>query len=115
MPRYARPIAPPSLERAINAFGNQAKVAIIGFLAINGPATRSEVATALDIGVSTAKHNLMVLAEDGVIDQDPPATEERNGRRVRYSLNTAEVSARYHDLGTALGITHQRAPDSTRT
>lgn len=112
MPRYARPANSPSLEPAINAFGNQAKVAIIGFLAANGPATRSEVAAALDIGVSTAKHNLMMLAEDGVINQDPPASEERNGRRVRYSLNTAEVSQRYSDLGAALGIGPQGEPDS---
>lgn len=114
MPRYVRPVASPLLERAVNAFGNQAKVAIIGFLAANGPATRSEVAAGLDIGVSTAKHNLMLLADDGVIDQDPPATEERNGRRVRYSLNTAEVTKRYSDLGAALGIIPPGAPNLAR-
>lgn len=104
MPRYVRPNTAPSLERVINAFGNLTKVAIIGYLGDHGPATRSEVANALEIGVATAKHNLQLLADEGVVLQDPPATEERNGRRVRYTLVRGEVEDRYAALGRALGL-----------
>jgi predicted ArsR family transcriptional regulator len=104
MPRYVRPNTANSLERVINAFSNLTKVAIVGYLNEHGPATRSEVATALEIGVATAKHNLQLLADEGVVLQDPPATEERNGRRVRYTLVRAEVEQRYAELGRALGL-----------
>ncbi|WP_454812997.1 hypothetical protein [Paenarthrobacter nitroguajacolicus] len=104
MPRYVRPNTASSLERVVNAFGNLTKVAIIGYLNEHGSATRSEVAAALEIGVATAKHNLQLLADEGVVLQDPPATEERNGRRVRYTLVEAEVEQRYAQLGRALGL-----------
>ena len=103
MPRYAHPKTTAHLEPAINAFGNLTRVAIIGFLAQNGPATRGEVAAGLNIGVATAKHNLQLLADEGVATQDPPATEERNGMRVKYLLAREEVQRRYRLLGEALG------------
>lgn len=104
MPRYVRPKSDAHLERIISAFGNLTKVAIIGYLASHGPATRGEVATKLEIGVATAKHNLQLLAEEGVVLQDPPASEERSGMRVRYSLVRSEVEQRYAALGQALGL-----------
>lgn len=104
MPRYVRPNSAASLERVINAFGNLTKVAIIGYLTEHEPSTRSDVAKALDIGVATAKHNLQLLADEGVVLQDPPATEERNGMRVRYTLVRSEVEQRYTELGRALGL-----------
>lgn len=104
MPRYVRPKSDAHLERIISAFGNLTKVAIIGYLASHGPATRGEVATRLEIGVATAKHNLRLLAEEGVVLQDPPASEERSGMRVRYSLVPSEVEQRYAALGQALGL-----------
>jgi predicted ArsR family transcriptional regulator len=79
------------------------RVAIIGFLAQNGPATRGEVAAGLNIGVATAKHNLQLLTDEGITIQDPPATEERNGMRVQYLLQREEVQRRYKLLGKALG------------
>lgn len=79
-------------------------MAIIGFLAENGPATRGEIAKGLSIGVATAKHNLQLLSEEGVTFQDPPATEERNGVRVQYVLNRKEVQRRYALLGKSLGV-----------
>lgn len=105
MPRYVRPNSAASLERVINAFGNLTKIAIIAYLTEHEPSTRSDVANALEIGVATAKHNLQLLAEEGVVLQDPPATEERNGRRVRYTLVRSEVEERYTALGQALGLT----------
>ncbi|WP_374153012.1 helix-turn-helix domain-containing protein [Pseudarthrobacter sp. WHRI 8279] len=104
MPRYVRPRSDAHLERIVNAFGNLTRVAIIGYLASNGPATRGEVASGLEIGVATAKHNLQLLADEGVVMQDPPASEERSGMRVRYGLVTVEVEQRYAELGEALGL-----------
>lgn len=92
------------MEPAINAFGNLTRVAIIGFLAQNGPATRGEVAASLNIGVATAKHNLQLLTDEGITKQDPPASEERNGMRVQYILAQDEVQRRYRLLGEALGV-----------
>ena len=104
MPRYAHPKTAAHLEPVINAFGNLTRVAIIGFLAQHGPATRGEVATGLSIGVATAKHNLQLLTDEGITSQDPPATEERNGMRVQYLLAREEVERRYRLLGEALGV-----------
>lgn len=104
MPRYVRPKTDAPLERALNAFGNASRVAIIGYLAKHGSSTRGEVARGLDIGVATAKHNLQLLAEDGVVSEDPPASEGRSGMRVRYSLVMLEVKQRYAELGQALGL-----------
>ena len=104
MPRYAHPKTTAHMEPVINAFGNLTRVAIIGFLAQNGPATRGEVAAGLNIGVATAKHNLQLLTDEGITTQDPPATEERNGMRVQYLLARNEVQRRYRLLGEALGV-----------
>ncbi|MFF2347567.1 winged helix-turn-helix domain-containing protein [Pseudarthrobacter sp. NPDC058119] len=82
-------------------------MAIIGFLAKNGPATRGEVAAGLNIGVATARHNLQLLTDEGITRQDPPATEERNGMRVQYLLEPEEVLQRYRRLGQALGVIPQ--------
>ena len=107
MPRYAHPKTAAHLEPVISAFGNLTRVAIIGFLAQNGPATRGEVAAGLNIGVATAKHNLQLLTDEGITIQDPPATEERNGMRVQYLLAREEVLRRYKLLGEALGVVHE--------
>lgn len=107
MPRYAHPKTTAHLEPVINAFGNLTRVAIIGFLAKNGPATRGEVAAGLNIGVATARHNLQLLTDEGITSQDPPATEERNGMRVQYLLDREEVLQRYRRLGHALGVIPQ--------
>jgi predicted ArsR family transcriptional regulator len=109
MPRYAHPKTTAHLEPVINAFGNLTRVAIIGFLAENGPATRGEVAAGLNIGVATAKHNLQLLTDEGITSQDPPATEERNGMRVQYLLQREEVLRRYKVLGEALGVVPEGA------
>ena len=104
MPRYSRPKIPSSTERAISAFSNSTKVAIVGYLAESGPSTRGEVARALEIGVPTAQNNLGQLEAEGVLIADPPASEERNGRRVKYTVDTGEVARRYSVLGRALGL-----------
>lgn len=104
MPRYSRPRIPSSTERAINVFSNSTKVAIIGYLSANGPSTRGEVAKGLAIGAPTAQNNLLQLESEGVLAADPPATQERNGQRVRYSVNLEEVARRYLVLGGALGL-----------
>ena len=104
MPRYLRPQGTASLEAVINAFGNLAKVAIIGYLIDHGPATAGDVATALEVGAPAVKRNLYLLADEGVVTTDPPPTEERNGRRVRYTVVIHEVERLYDELGTALRV-----------
>ncbi|WP_024821051.1 hypothetical protein [Arthrobacter sp. 31Y] len=104
MPRYSRPKIPSSTERAISVFSNSTKVAIVGYLVKVGASTRGEVARGLEIGVPTAQNNLLQLEAEGVLIADPPASEERNGQRVRYTVNTREVAERYSILGRALGL-----------
>lgn len=104
MPRYSRPKIPSSTERAISAFSNSTKVAIVGYLAKSGPATRGEVAKGLEIAVPTAQNNLVQLEAEGVLIADPPASEERNGQRVKYTVDAEEVARRYSILGRALGF-----------
>lgn len=76
----------------------------MGYIAEHGPSTRGEVAKGLEIGVPTAQNNLLQLEAEGVLVADPPATEERNGQRVRYSVNSQEVGRRYAILGQTLGL-----------
>ncbi|MFE4080412.1 winged helix-turn-helix domain-containing protein [Paenarthrobacter sp. YIM B13468] len=111
MPRYARPKIPSGTERAIGVFSNSTKVAIVGYLAKAGPATRGDVARGLEIGVPTAQNNLVQLEAEGVLIADPPASEERNGQRVRYSVDVDEVTRRYSILGRALGLNEDRPED----
>lgn len=111
MPRYSRPKIPSSTERAISVFSNSTKVAIVGYLAKSGPATRGEVAKGLEIGVPTAQNNLVQLEAEGVLMADPPASEERNGQRVRYTVDADEVARRYSILGRALGLDEVQPED----
>lgn len=108
MPRYVRPNAPAALEKAIDAFGgNHAKIAVLGFLAKNGPATSAEVADGIGVGRPTAKAHLYQLASDGVVAADPALelpVEDRTGKRVRYAVVLDELKKHYEALGRALDI-----------
>lgn len=108
MPRYVRPNAPASLEKAIDVFGgNHAKIAILGYLTQNGPATSAEVAEGTGLGRPTAKAHLYQLASDGVVAADPAfnlPVEDRTGKRVRYSAISDEIARHYEALGKALNI-----------
>ncbi len=104
MPRYARPRGTASLDAAINAFSNFAKVAIIGYLIENGPSTAGEVSVALELEAPTVKRNLYLLTAEGVTVADPTASKDRNGRRVKYAVAEGEVARRYAELGVALGV-----------
>lgn len=104
MPRYARPRGTASLEAVINAFSNLAKVAILGYLIENGPATAGEVSAALELESPTVKRNLYLLTAEGVTVADPPPSEDRNGRRVRYTVVVDEVERLYAELGAALHV-----------
>ncbi|WP_416429812.1 hypothetical protein [Paenarthrobacter nicotinovorans] len=42
---------------------------------------------------------------------DPPASEERNGQRVRYTVDADEVARRYSVLGRALGLDEDQPED----
>ncbi len=115
MPRYVRPKLPLSLEAAIDAFGgNHAKIAVLGYLAKNGPATAAEVSDGTGVGRPTVKAHLYQLADEGVVVADPAHTlpvQDRTGRRVKYAVLDGELQKHFEALGRALGIL-QQVPDS---
>ena len=47
-------------------------------------------------------NNHQLLAEEGVAVQDPPASDERSGMRVRYSLLTSQAEQEYTALEVKL-------------
>lgn len=108
MPRYVRPNLPSYLEAAIDAFGgNHVKIAVLGFLAKNGPATAAEVSDGTGVGRPSVKAHLYQLADEGVVVADPPHTlpvGDRTGRRVKYAVVNAELQKHFDALGRALGL-----------
>ncbi len=86
MPRYVRPAHGPNVEAAIEVLGNRARAALLRFLIEHGPATRGEIAEALDMSPSTTYNQLKALAAAGAIASDPPISAETHGARVRWMV-----------------------------
>lgn len=90
MPRYASPDQPlpPELARAVKVFGaNPIRAAIVRLLATNPePMTTGEIERELG-GAShrTIFHHVRELEEKGAVTSD--ARDDRNGQRVRYTVN----------------------------
>ena len=103
MPRYVRPSHDELVEAAIDAFGNRARVAILKHVRENGPCTRAEIATALDIAPPTTSNHLVALEAAGLIESTPPRSEARNGQWVRYEVSAARIAELYVALGIFLG------------
>lgn len=91
------------LEDPIKALGNLVRAGIIGYLRDNGPATRAEIATALDIPVPTIAASLKAMVQAGLLTTDPPMGEVRRGQWVRYGVDHELVSRMYLQLGQAIG------------
>lgn len=107
MGAMARRIAPAGwsewLEDPIKALGNLVRAGIIGHLRQHGPATRAEIATALDLPVPTIAASLKAMVQAGLLISDPPLEQARRGQRVRYTVDDEQVSRMYLQLGQAIG------------
>lgn len=91
------------LEDPIKALGNLVRAGIIGYLRQNGPATRAEIAAALDLPVPTVAQSLKAMVQSGLLTTAPPLAEARRGQRVRYFVDQETVSRMYLQLGQAIG------------
>ncbi len=90
MPRTVRPDLPAEVEAAVSAFGNLVKVAVLRSLAIEGAATRSELAQRLGVTTSLLQKHLASLEASGVVGVVPARTEP-GIRSRRYEMNRARV------------------------
>jgi ArsR family transcriptional regulator len=91
------------LEDPIKALGNLVRAGIIGYLREHGPATRAEIAGALDLPVPTIAASLKAMVQAGLLTTDPPIREARRGQWVRYGVDHEIVSRMYLQLGQAIG------------
>jgi ArsR family transcriptional regulator len=91
------------LEDPIKALGNLVRAGIIGYLRQNGPATRAEIAAALELPVPTIAASLKAMVQAGLLTTDPPIGEARRGQRVKYGVDHEIVSRMYLQLGQAIG------------
>lgn len=91
------------LEDPIKALGNLVRAGIVGYLRQNGPATRAEIAAALDLPIPTIAQSLKAMVHAGLLITDPPLERLRRGQRVRYFVDQETVSRMYLQLGYAIG------------
>ncbi len=91
------------LEDPIKALGNLVRAGIIGYLREHGPATRAEIASALQIPVPTIAASLKPMVQAGLLTTDPPMSEARRGQWVKYGVDHEVVSRMYLQLGHAIG------------
>lgn len=91
------------LEDPIKALGNLVRAGIIGHLRQAGPATRGQIASALDLPTQTVAASLQAMVQAGMLQSDPPISEARSGQRIRYTVDDEVVSRMYLQLGEAIG------------
>ena len=91
------------LEDPIKALGNLVRAGILGYLREHGPATRAEIAAALDIPGPTIAASLKAMMHAGLLTTDPPVNEIRRGQWVKYDVDHEMVSRMYLQLGQAIG------------
>lgn len=91
------------LEDPIKALGNLVRAGILGYLRGNGPATRAEIAAALEIPVPTIAASLKAMVQAGLLTSDPPMEQVRRGQWVKYGVDNEMVSRMYLQLGQAIG------------
>lgn len=106
MPKLARPVYALRVEAAIDAFGNRARVSILGSLSSHGPATRGELAQRLGLAQKTVQAHLRHLEDAGLVAGDPSPDERRSGQRVEYRPLPEAIDASLADLADVL---HGRA------
>ncbi len=103
MPRYARPATSEDVEDPIKALGTMLRAGIIGYLRQHGPATRGEIAAAMNIPPITVGQTLNALLDAGLLSADPPRETAKSGQRIRYAVNGPAVTEMYLQLGQAIG------------
>lgn len=91
------------LEDPIKALGNLVRAGIIGYLRGEGPATRAEIAAALDLPIPTIAASLKAMVQAGLLTTDPPIDKARRGQRIRYGVDQETVTRMYLQLGQAIG------------
>lgn len=102
MPRLVRLAHDARAEAAIEAFGNQVRVAILGYLMEHGAHTRGEIADALGIAPPTTNNHLRSLVEAGLLRATP--VQALRGSRPRYEVEPERVVELYQALGAALRL-----------
>lgn len=103
MPKFVQVIADAIVNAAIEVLGTQVRVAILAYLAENGPATRGQIVKAISpIGVTTVQSSLVVLVKHGAVTADPP--EAKSGQRVQYTHNPKRVAELHAALGAAVHV-----------
>ncbi|MBX3193843.1 MAG: helix-turn-helix domain-containing protein [Microbacteriaceae bacterium] len=91
------------LEDPIKALGNLVRAGIIGYLREHGPATRGQIAAALELPTPTVAASLQAMLQAGLLRADPPIDQARSGQRIRYTVDDEIVSRMYLQLGQAIG------------
>jgi ArsR family transcriptional regulator len=91
------------LEDPIKALGNLVRAGIIGYLRQHGPATRAEIAAALELPVPTIAASLKAMVQAGLLTSDPPIEQARRGQWIKYGVDHEMVSRMYLQLGQAIG------------
>jgi DNA-binding transcriptional ArsR family regulator len=104
MPRYARPAQGALLEAAIDVFGNRVRVSLLHFLHEHGPATRGEIAEALDVAGPTVYNHLRAIADHGVVMPDPPISENTRGVWTKWQICDHKLFELYVELGKQYGF-----------
>ena len=85
-----RPDLPSDVERAIDAFGNRVRVAVVTSLRTHGPSTRTDLAARLDVSRSLLQSHMRRLVELGVLRPEPAGMQADHRRRT-YRVNEGEV------------------------
>tara|TARA_B100000378_G_scaffold200156_1_gene163616 strand:- start:151 stop:468 length:318 start_codon:yes stop_codon:yes gene_type:complete len=103
VPKLVRPVRYELAEDPIRALGTMLRASIIGYLRDNGPATRGQIAAALEIPVPTVKAAIGDLVTTKLLIADPPPERHKSGQRVHYFVDDTAVSEMYIQLGLAIG------------
>jgi ArsR family transcriptional regulator, arsenate/arsenite/antimonite-responsive transcriptional repressor len=90
VPATVRPDLPPDTERAIDVFGNRVRVAVVSSLRAQGPATRTELASRLNVSRSLLQAHVRRLVALGILRPEPAGTQADHRRRV-YQVDESEV------------------------
>jgi DNA-binding transcriptional ArsR family regulator len=101
VPATVRPDLPSDVERAIEAFGNRVRVAVVTSLRKHGPATRTELAARIDVSRSLLQVHMRRLVELDVLHPDPAGTQADHRRRI-YRVDEAEVERLLRALRASL-------------
>lgn len=81
---------PPLVTEAVEILGSPVRVAVIGSLISDGPATTTELAYRLRVRRGLLQIHMQMLEDRGVVHPTPPRTEPGRLQRT-FHLDTARV------------------------